>query len=166
VCKESYVELEGISLFKQNEDIFFSLGISRCALPRSEDRLCTLASRTTLGIRSPQSSNVEDPSCNARCRSQPSPDLDPVSVQWQDFMLEERLVSVHINGCRRLNPDIRRTVLNRLSKMVSTYRKGSLQITIGNQSAGKDAAWYSKLELSRAGVHRCVPKTANTILPF
>jgi hypothetical protein len=64
-------------------------------------------------------------------------------------MLEEQLVSVHINGCRRLNSDIWRTVLNRLSSMVSTYRKGSLQITIGNQSAGKVAAWYSKLQWSQ-----------------
>lgn len=74
MCKESYVELEGISLFKQNEDLFFSLRISRCALPRSDDRLCTLASRTILGIRSPQFSKVEHPSCNTRSKSQPSSD--------------------------------------------------------------------------------------------
>lgn len=82
-------------------------------------------------------------------------------------MLKERLVSVLINNSgRTLKSDNCRIMLNRLTDMVSTYRKWPLQIKIGSQSAGKDAAWCSKLELSQAGVHRCVPKTANTILPL
>jgi hypothetical protein len=142
-AKSLMLNLKASRSLSRTRIFFFPLRISRCALPRSDDRSCTPASRTTLGIRSPQSSNVEDPSCNARCRSQPSSDLDPVSVQWQDFMLQERLVSVLINDGRMLKSDICRIMLNRLTDMVSTYRKGSLQVTIGNQSAGKVAAWYT-----------------------